>query len=307
MSGKRTVLVSISGGRTSGFMAWWMKQNPEAIADHVGADEVEYVYAFANTGMEHPDTLRFLRDIDEHFGLGIVWLEGVAQHGRRASTRHRVVDFDSAFRHDQFDDLAHPFHDHIRKYGIPNVKMMGCTREMKRNVLYSYMRSLGMKSMADYHTAIGIRFDERRRVAKRADIENIIYPLVDLEPVDKYDVLDWWKKRDWDLAIPEWLGNCVTCYKKSYKKLKAAHEDFPEAFAFTAAMERAYPRVGPEFSKPDFEASDRKFFRMGASTEKLIESFAVGGRARDYINIMGDAGCSESCELFDMTTEAEEV
>jgi hypothetical protein len=279
-------------------MAWWMQQNQDKVAEFLGEDEIKLLYVFANTGMEHPDTLRFLRDIDTNFGLGIVWVEGVTQHGRRVSTQHRVVDFDSAYSHDQWADVGHPFHSYILKYGIPNVKFLGCTREMKLNAIHSYMRTLGFKRMADYHTAIGIREDESRRVSVRAGVENIFYPLVDMNPVDKEDVLEWWSQYEWDLNIPEWLGNCLACYKKSYKKLKAVWQDFPQAFEFTEAMENTYGLLGPEFKK-DPSARSRTFFRMGASTTRLLDSFLITGEPTSYINIMDDAGCSESCELFD--------
>jgi len=294
----KTVLVSISGGRTSGYMARWMQQNPDKVAEILGEDSIEIVYVFANTGMEHPDTLRFLNDIDVKFGLGIVWVEGVTQHNVRVSTKHRVVDYESAYTYDQWTDVNHPFHSFIMKYGIPNVKALACTREMKLNPIHSYMASLGLKKMKDYYTAIGIREDESRRVSARAGVENVIYPLIDMNPADKEDILEWWGQYDWDLNIPEWLGNCVGCYKKSYKKLKAVWHDFPEAFEFTAGMEKTYPRVGAEFTKYD-DAVDRTFFRMNATTPKLLESFEHGGDHASYINVMDDAGCSESCELFD--------
>lgn len=293
----RTVLVSISGGRTSGYMARWMQQNPDKVAESIGVDEVKLVYVFANTGMEHPDTLRFLRDIDDNFGLGIVWIEGVTQHNVRVSTQHRVVDFDSAYTCDQWTDVDHPFHSTILKYGIPNIAFPLCTREMKLNPIKSYMKSLGLKQMADYHSAIGIRSDESRRVSISAEVQNIIYPLIDMIPADKEDVLEWWSQYEWDLSIPEWLGNCVGCYKKSYKKLKAVSEDFPQAFEFTSAMESMHGRIGSEIKK-DPTNPDRTFFRMRASTAKLVESFEHAGDHVSYINLMDDAGCSESCEVF---------
>ena len=213
----------------------------------------------------------------------------------RVSTKHRVVDYESAYTYDQWTDVNHPFHSFIMKYGIPNIVYIACTREMKLNPIHSYMKSLGLKKMKDYYTAIGIREDESRRVTAKADVENIIYPLIDMNPADKGDILDWWSQYDWDLKIPEWLGNCVGCYKKSYKKLKAVSQDFPEAFEFTAAMEDAYGRVGVK----DPTDLDRTFFRQRASTLKLLESFKYGGEHTSYFNMMDDAGCSESCELFD--------
>jgi hypothetical protein len=281
-------------------MARWVQLNPEKVAAHIGVDPVklEIVYVFANTGMEHEDTLRFLKDLDDEFELGIVWVEGVTQFGAARSTRHRVTDYARAYRSHQYTEPDHPFHSFIRKYGIPNVKSLGCTREMKLNTINSYMASLGYPRNT-FYSAIGIRADERRRVSPRAGVTCVVYPLVDLEPVDKEDVLEWWSAYAWDLGIPEWQGNCLTCYKKSFKKLKAVWEDTPEVFEFTDWMERTYPRVGAEFRKYD-DARDRTFFRMNHSTASLLKSFAsVDGSAKRYINVLQDAGCSESCELYE--------
>lgn len=294
------IQVSISGGRTSAYMAHLLLEKREAVADWLGEEEIEYLFIFANTGMEHPDTLRFMRDFSRETGVPVVWVEGVVFHGRRKSTGHRLVTFESAFRPEQWEDLEHPFHNHIRKYGIPNVKWKGCTREMKLRAIDSYMRSIG-RPVGSYYTAIGIRADERRRVSssKEAEARKIIYPLIDFEPSDKEDVLDYWSSFSWDLQIPEWLGNCIACYKKSDKKLLLASREVPLAFRFTKAMEARYPRVGAEFLK-DPQAKDRVFFRMNRSTDALLHGFegVQSDRARSLV-VLHDAGCSESCEMFE--------
>ncbi|MGW8178274.1 MAG: hypothetical protein ACWGQW_05845, partial [bacterium] len=210
-----------------------------------------------------------------------------------------VVNYNTAFRNDQWLHPEHPFHAYIMKYGIPNVSFKGCTREMKRNAINSYLKSQGLKKK-NYYTAIGIREDENRRVSKSAGVDNIIYPLVDMEPTDKQDVLDWFSQYDWDLNISEWLGNCLMCYKKSFMKLKAVYRDSPDAYIFTQYMEDTYPFIGPEFERHGITIP-RKFFRLGTSTEKMIEAFNMGDdNPEKYIKIMDDAGCSESCEMYEM-------
>lgn len=282
-----TILVSISGGRTSGYMAWWMNEHQDVLASHLGVDEVKLVHVFANTGMEHDDTLRFLRDIDLHLQLGVVWVEGVMHHGKRKSASHRVVDFDSAYRRHQWTEAEHPFHAYIQKYGIPNIKYIGCTREMKQNAIISYMRSLGHE---DFYTAIGIREDEKRRVSPSADVKNILYPLVDLEPLDRDDISEWWSQYDWDLDIPSWQGNCVTCYKKSFQKLKRVWEETPDAFDFNVTMERLYGRVRSD--------QGRTFFRQSIPAENLVRLFRDNPEITNFYKA-GDSGCAESCELYE--------
>ena len=305
MEDKTVVNISVSGGRTSAYMAWWMNENRQAVANHIGCQEpeMEYHFTFANTGMEHDDTLRFMNDVDQKLlGGQVVWLEGVVQHGERAATKHRVVTYETAFRNSQWRDLSHPFHATVTKYGVPNVSMKWCTREMKMTVINSYFsEAFGLRRQrkgCDVWTAIGIRGDENRRVSKNAGIEKLIYPLCDLNPVDKEDVLDWFSQYDWDLGIPEWQGNCVTCYKKSFKKLNKVWIETPEAFEFGRYIEKQYGRIGAEFDKYD-TARPRKLFRGSRGTEDMIALFKENpADPGEYIDVMNDAGCSESCEMF---------
>lgn len=297
--GAKTVLVSVSGGRTSGYMAKMMLDRRDEVSEWLGEKSIRLVFAFANTGMEHPDTLRFLNDMDREWSLDLVWLEGEAQHGKKVSTKHRIVTYESAFRPHQWHDIRHPYHDHVRKYGVKNVHFRGCTREMKTRVIDSYMKSMGLEQ-SDYYVAIGIRDDERRRVSDSPETRRrkIIYPLVDFEPVDKGDVIDYWAAIPWDLEIPEYLGNCVSCFKKSFLKLMAAHTVFPEAFVFTAAMEKMYGRVGPEFRK-DPTARSRVFFRLNNSTSDLLRKFRAGdSKYATELADRSEGGCSEQCEMF---------
>jgi hypothetical protein len=295
------VNISISGGRTSAYMAWWMNENRQAVADHIGCDEAEmkYYFTFANTGMEHDDTLRFMNDVGQKLlGGQVVWLESEAQHGSRKSSKHRVVSYETAFRNADWRDVRHPFHDNILKYGISNMTWQPCTREMKYNAMTSWRETVGGLRPKDYYTAIGIRDDEQRRVKRNPATGPIIYPLVDLNPVDKQDVLDWFKQFEWDLAIPEWQGNCITCHKKSFKKLNKFYNETPEAFEFFDAMERSHGFIGPEFKKGVTEP--RVFFRGNRSTKDMIALFdATDADPADYIDTMNDAGCSESCEMYE--------
>jgi len=194
-----TIMISISGGRTSAYMAHMMETNKDIVAQELGChvDDLNYVYVFANTGMEHNDTLRFMNDVDQKMlGGKVVWVEGVAQHGKRVSTQHRITRFAEAYRNDGFEDERHPFHDHIIKYGISNQSYKNCSRELKRNTINSYMKSIGFDgTREDCFTAIGIREDEKRPVSKNAGARNIIYPLVDWFPTDKDEVIDWWKDK----------------------------------------------------------------------------------------------------------------
>ncbi|WP_320535303.1 phosphoadenosine phosphosulfate reductase domain-containing protein [Robbsia andropogonis] len=277
---KPRLQVSFSGGRTSGFMAWWLKRYMSGVFD--------MHFVFANTGFEHPDTLRFVDAADKSFGLNLTWVEAVVHAGRKAST-HRVVTYETASRNGE------PFEAVVAKYGLPNRTFKLCTRELKANTMRSFVEN-GLGWGKDYSIAIGIRADEKRRVSPTATEQRIIYPLVDMVPTIKDDVLAFFESYDWDLRIQEREGNCLTCFQKSDAKLNTVWREHPEHFAFFKHLEDTYSHVGPN-NVP----GPRKIFRMRRSTADLVAGFQEADADSTGRFSETDSGtCSESCELFEM-------
>lgn len=269
--------ISFSGGRTSGYMTKLLLDN--------WSDRYDFIVTFANTGLEHPKTLEFVHNCDQHFNFNTVWIEADVKHGVRESTKHKVVTYDSASRRGE------PFEEFIKKYGIPNTAFLGCTRELKLNPMFSYLRSLGVNPKT-IPMAIGIRNDETRRV-KRENGRNMVYPLVDTWPCDKQDVLDWWEDQPFDLEIDEFEGNCQGCFKKSLKKHFMQIERDPSIYDFHRRMELLYRNVGPQIG-------ERVFFRQNMSTNTLFAAYAEnGGNFQRITDPYADGGCSESCEVFE--------
>lgn len=311
---KEKIQISFSGGRTSAYMT-------KMLLDH-WSDKYDFIVTFANTGLEHEKTLEFINNCDKYFGFNTVWLEAVVNHGERIGTSFKVVDFKTASRNGE------PFEEVIKKYGIPNQAYPHCTRELKLSVMRSYLLSLRINH-TDIKTAIGIREDETRRVSKQQDVNNIIYPLIDDFPVDKQDVIQWWSKQDFDLGIPEYLGNCVGCWKKSFKKQFKTLNELPNALDFYRRMEEKYPQVGnkpphwQDIFKPVYEQvfdedgdlidlrqigekfikkvwveyPDRVFFRGNISTESLLGQYRLN-QDFEQLDMFLDGGCSESCEVY---------
>ena len=279
---KKKLIVAVSGGRTSMYMAIKLREQCSHVYD--------MVFIFANTGVEHEDTLRFLNDAERELGLPLVWVETVVHQEKGKGSTHRVVNYETASR------LGEPYEAVIAKYGIPNIAWLVCTRELKLRPIDSYQRFLGWPKQ-DCERAIGIRIDENRRVSKSATADKIIYPLIDMFPSDKEDVLDYMAQFYWDLRIPEWLGNCVFCYKKSASKLKKAHLDCPEHFEFPNRMEQLYGRSGT-YQQTHPNELPSTFFRGKLSTKNLIERFAIEGSTDSPLAHLEDGGCSESCEMY---------
>lgn len=274
--------VNVSGGRTSAYMAYKLLKHRKR--------DYNMRFVFANTSCEHRDTYRFLRAVDEHLLDGqLVLLEAVVHHGERRSSTFRQVT------HDTLNTEGAVYEQVIKKYGIPNPNNPHCTREMKFRTINSYSQSLWGKN---FKRAIGIRMDESRR-AKEDDVQ-YIYPLIDMWPTDKGEVLDWFKQFDWDLKIPEYLGNCVTCFKKSKAKLNAVWWDDPDHFNWPQRMERNYGHIRPPM---DPSTAPKNFYRDGKTAEMLVKEFKHlnnDNRNRWKHQEDEDGGCSESCEPFPM-------
>jgi hypothetical protein len=268
--------ISFSGGRTSAYMTKMLLDN--------FSDQYNFIVTFANTGREHPKTLEFVHNCDIHFGFNTVWLEAVVHHGERTACTHKIVSYETACR----DGAV--FEEIIKKYGVPNLVFQPCNREMKLNAMRSYRKSIGAD---DAITAIGIRMDESRRINAKAAQMQIAYPLVDIWPTDKQDVLDWWEDQAFDLGIEEFEGNCQGCFKKSdAKQFKQIAKD-RSIFDWTDRMETLYSSVGPQ-------DGERVFFRKHRSTKMLIAEYeALGGNVSlAKTDPYADGGCSESCEFL---------
>jgi hypothetical protein len=271
---KPRLLVSFSGGRTSAFMSRLLKM--------CYADQYELLFVFANTGQEHENTLIFVDRCDTEFDLNLVWVEADVVHGERKSTGFRQVTFETASR------AGEPYEQVIQKYGIANRNFPHCNRELKLRPIYAYTSSIGWKR-GTFKCAVGIRADEPKRVKKE------VYPLVHWHPVDKQDINDWWEDQPFNLELPERLGNCTWCWKKSDRKHFANIDDCPEIYDFPRRMERQYPHHGAGST-----GEGKVFFRLGRSTDQLFaarltaEGFRVLPEDADI-----DGGCSESCEAFE--------
>jgi len=286
----KNLLVSFSGGETSGFMSQWLKNHYREF----GYENI--VFVFANTGLENEQTLEFVEKCDIRFGLKLYWLEALVWQGERKGTGYTITDFEHAKR------KGEPFEAIIQKYGIPNQAFPHCTRELKQAPIHSFAKVWfnGEK----YHTAIGIRIDEADRMNAKAKEMGFIYPLIDgnMIPSSKPIVNLYWRSMPFRLMLKGYQGNCATCWKKSDKKLYQIAQENPKAFEFMDRMEETYPWIGAEFKKEYEGKRQRTFFRGNRSAKDIIEqskSFdgIVKDDAQEY-NYQIDLIGGESCEVF---------
>ena len=234
---RENILVAFSGGRTSGYMSKWLKDNMSHLYD--------FTFVYANTGLEHEKTLEFVDKCDKYFDLNLHWVEAIIDPRPNKGTDYTVVNYETACRNNRL------FKDMCAVYGLMNKNFIHCTRELKIQPLDKFANDYLGKN--NYRKALGIRHDEFRRV--RND-PKIIYPLATITKTTKQEILDWWKNQPFDLEIEEHFGNCVGCYKKSDKKLKMIADEAPEYFDPFIELEEKY-----RFVKTNTENLERKIFR----------------------------------------------
>jgi 3'-phosphoadenosine 5'-phosphosulfate sulfotransferase (PAPS reductase)/FAD synthetase len=230
---KKPIVASISGGRSSAFMAYLLETQYK--------DREKY-YVFANTGREHQNTLIFLRNLERYILEAKIYLiEAQVNFGVRKSTSFKIVN--------SYPELSldgTPFEQVIKKYGLPSVSFPHCTRELKINPIKAFIKEHLKLEKGTYVEAIGFRYDEIGR-AKYGN-PNYIYPLID-HKVTKQQVNDFWKLGDFklfDLNLEDFEGNCDFCFKKSWSKLELMAEKYPNKILWWNEMENQYYKENSE-------------------------------------------------------------
>lgn len=196
-------VISISGGRSSAMMLKIMQDN--------GQIEDDDLVVFANTGRESEATLKFVRECGIRWGIDAVWLEY-----RNAAPKYEVVNFDTASRKDNprpFDELL------MRGKYLPNPTRRFCTGDLKVKTIIRYIRHK-LKYKGPIDTYIGLRYDERPRVARKKaqnasgkEAEFYHMPLYDMR-VTVTERNAFWANQPFDLEISSHSDNCDFCFMK---------------------------------------------------------------------------------------------
>jgi 3'-phosphoadenosine 5'-phosphosulfate sulfotransferase (PAPS reductase)/FAD synthetase len=225
-------IISFSGGRTSGYM---LRQILDA---HGGTLPDDIKAVFCNTGKERPETLNFVQECGERWGVHITWLEYRYTDGKH---RCEVVSHNSASR------SGEPFNQLIGARGfLPNPVSRFCSIEMKIRTTYRWVRAeLGWDH---WTTVIGLRADEPRRVAKSKARSTLGKDRFDTDcplaraGVTKQHVSEFWGAQPFDLRLlnvngttPD--GNCDNCFLKSLANIAGRARRDPGSLVWWAEAE----------------------------------------------------------------------
>lgn len=284
---EKRLLISFSGGRTSAYMLWFL------FNEWKEKDEWEKIVVFANTGKEVENTLFFVDECSQEWNIPIVWVEssrvdenGVSLSKKGYKVSHKIVTYETASRNGE------PFEEMISMLGIPASGAPFCSNQLKTFPIDSYLKSIGWD---DYYKALGIRFDEPKRINKSID-KKIIYPFAEILPINKRMVQEWWKNQSFDLNIHPDEGNCDNCWKKDFQRLARNMVRNPKSFEWWAEMETKYGNFNPRNNdlKPPFN-----FYRENKSTIDIKKMAEMTQAELKQITMFDTLdGCSESCEAF---------
>ena len=216
------VQIAFSGGRTSGMMLHHILEANGGLPDRVRV-------VFSNTGREMPETLDFVQECGERWGVPIVWVEYDPEE------RYRVVTRETAATDGE------PFEALIRKRKyLPNGVARFCTQALKIRPTVDYLTDHGWDHWSH---ALGIRADEQRRLKPSQDKTHTRwFPLADAGATRR-TVAEFWHAQPFDLRLvavrgETLMGNCDGCFLKSERRLAALARDYPERHAWWERMEQ---------------------------------------------------------------------
>jgi len=211
----KNILCAISGGRSSAMMSYLIHHTEKYKKFNV-------VYCFANTGMERPETIEFLKNIEKFWNLEIVKIEGVYSEQMGIGVDYKIIEWD------ELSMDAKPFEGaikHLNKgtfQGLPNSASPYCSK---------YLKTLPSKKLGDsifginnYQLALGYRGEDMPKRISWAEIKadkKRIFPLLtDFDkPITQNDLNRFFDSQPFKLGIHSKLGNCELCWKKSHKNL----------------------------------------------------------------------------------------
>lgn len=257
-------LWSFSGGRTSAYMLW------RALQAFGGRLPDDHIVAFANTGKEREETLRFVYECGARWGVSIHWIEWrpfSAMEGDKlepVEAQFEEVGFNSASR------AGEPFGDLVRrKQFLPNVQMRYCTTKLKVEPMKRFMLAQGFERWTN---PVGLRFDEGHRILRqkhrnetKKERYQAAWPL-GLAKITKADVMRFWLgeggrfpspdlPQGFDLGLHDYEGNCDLCFLKGRGKKARIIRENPGIETWWSDIEASAKTIMPDAARFDRDES----------------------------------------------------
>lgn len=233
-----------------------------------------------------PQTLDFVRDCSERWGVPITWLEYLDHD--EPQQRWREVTYETASRNGE------PFEALIaRRRFLPNPVTRFCTAELKIRVMKLYaQQALGFDN---WDVVIGFRADEPLRVAKLStpnkEPNTRSAPLARMG-ITKREVGEFWRAQPFDLRLPNMNGttmhgNCDLCFLKGGAQIFSLIREAPERALWWMKAERAVQTRA---------FNDGSRFRRDRMSYAQMHALATGGHGELFQfedEPLEDCGCTD--------------
>jgi hypothetical protein len=267
----------ISGGRSSAMAVYSLINNPKY-------KNYEKVFIFNNTGLERPETIEFLKDIQIYFNINIVCLEAKSNLNYKKGIEAVVVNIDN------LNMRGKPFVEAIKQMnknkniGVPNSAIPYCSDYAKTRPALYYIRNVLKWKKKEYLYMLGFRGDDIPKRITMSELKyntRLICPL--LTDFDKIiyqkDVYQFFFNIGFDLKIDSKLGNCELCYKKSFKTLEKSIQHKVRNKRLLILLEHYYGNY---------------FFRENTSTETLFKISNINKPLSFFDSFEESCACSYS-------------
>jgi len=285
----KNIFCSVSSGYSSVMMAIMM---PSWFPEH------NIIYAMANTSKERKESLHFMNECSNHYGLNVSWIEAEF-HEIGIGTTFNIVDYENLKRNGEI------FEDGIKKLGIPSKVNKWCNRDMKLIPLKKYADSIF--GLNNYSIAVGLRADEMDRVRKDYKSNNVFYPLMDKNIINR-DRNIFWESQEIKIKIPAFKGNCDLCFQKSNRKLLTIIKEEPDKAKWWDEMIKKYSNI-PKENSPSYNDlmennGGMTFYRDYNTIQDLVKMAQLPFKKAtdEYIHesdlFDSEDECGSGCQVF---------
>lgn len=232
----KNLMVTVSGGRSSAMMARHIQQS-ELYTDY------NKVYVFANTGQERYETIAFLSNIVNIWGIPLNIVEAVGSNVMGVGVSYQLVDFGTLNMDSKpFADVV--MHKNKGTFdGLPNQASPYCSESLKTIPCKKFCDTIF--GVNNYVKALGYRKEDMpRRItfAEAKEDKKRIFPLLTdfAMPINNLDLNRWWDMQPFQLGIHGQYGNCELCWKKPTKTLIANLRYGSRSVEWWRTMEKQY-------------------------------------------------------------------
>lgn len=194
-------------------VCWFSCGAASAVATKIALEKYDNcVVAYQDTGAEHPDNERFLRDCEKWFGQEIIRLKS-----------------------EKYQDIWDVFEKTRYLVGVAGAR---CTSELKRKVAEDFINFFHDREIFGYTAEEANRLD---RFKKQNEERIIVAPLIE-EGITKKECFQQLHRSGIQLPVMYRIGyrnnNCIGCVKGQAGYWNKIRVDFPEVFSRMAKTER---------------------------------------------------------------------